>query len=107
MALTEKHLNEYSFADFLREFQESVLEGYRLDLESNERFPQKFGSHLSAILVKPTGEPVSLPQHLVESLERAMQNEDFTSVPDTEVTSEVTSEVTKELPVVKPRKTRE
>ena len=75
MALTEKHLNEYSFADFLREFQEAVLEGYRLDLESNERFPQKFGSHLSAILVKPAGEPVSLPQYLVESLERAMQDE--------------------------------
>lgn len=52
MALTEKHLDEYNFADFLREFQEAVLEGYRLDLDSNERYPQKFGSHLSAILVK-------------------------------------------------------
>ena len=61
MALTEKHLNEYSFADFLREFQEAVLEGYRLDLESNERFPQKFGSHLSAILVKPEDTTLVVP----------------------------------------------
>lgn len=70
MALTEKHLNEYIFADFLREFQEAVLEGYRLDLESNERFPQKFGSHLSAILVKSEDTTFVLPTEPVVSKTR-------------------------------------
>ena len=78
MALTEKHLDEYNFADFLREFQEAVLEGYRLDLDSNERFPQKFGSHLSAILVKSEEstaviEPVIEPEVTKEEPEVKVQ----------------------------------
>lgn len=39
-------IEEYSFHDFLAKFQEAVISGYRLNLESNDLFPQKYGSHL-------------------------------------------------------------
>lgn len=44
-------IEEYSFHEFLASFQEAVLEGYRLDLESNENFPTKYGDFLSTVLV--------------------------------------------------------
>jgi hypothetical protein len=47
----EKSISEYTFHEFLEQFQKAILEGYRLDLASNERFPQRYGSHLAAILV--------------------------------------------------------
>ena len=45
-------IEEYSFHEFLDKFQTAVLDGYRLDLESNERFPQRFGTLSTVILVK-------------------------------------------------------
>ena len=45
-------IEEYSFHEFLDKFQQAVLEGYRLDLESNERFPQRFGTLSTVILIK-------------------------------------------------------
>lgn len=45
-------IEEYSFHEFLDKFQQAVLEGYHLDLESNERFPQRFGTLSTVILVK-------------------------------------------------------
>lgn len=43
-------IEAYSFADFLTEFQEAVLNGFYLDLETNEYFPQKYGDHLFVVL---------------------------------------------------------
>ena len=45
-------IEEYSFAEFLKYFEQAVLDGYRLDLESNDNFPQKYGSHLTVTLVE-------------------------------------------------------
>lgn len=53
MKQQELMIEDYSFADFLLRFQEAVVDGYRLDLESNERFPQKFGDHLTVTVVQP------------------------------------------------------
>ena len=53
MKQQELMIEDYSFADFLLRFQEAVVNGYRLDLESNERFPQKFGDHLTVTVVQP------------------------------------------------------
>lgn len=47
-----KMINEYSFHEFLASFQEAVIDGWRLDLSSNELFPQRYGSHLSTGMVK-------------------------------------------------------
>lgn len=46
-----KHIEAYSFHEFLQAFQEAVLQGYRVDVETNEHFPQKYGDYLSAIVV--------------------------------------------------------
>lgn len=56
--MKEVHINEFSFHEFLQQFQDAVEAGYRLDLSSNERFPQKYGSHLEVTLVLPEEEPV-------------------------------------------------
>lgn len=48
-------IEEYSFAEFLQSFQTCVLDDYRLDVQTNDNFPQKFGDYMTAILVpKPT-----------------------------------------------------
>ena len=52
-----KFVEDYVFHEFLLRFQTAVQEGFVLDLDSNERFPQKFGSHLTVTLVKLEDEP--------------------------------------------------
>ncbi len=56
-------INEYSFHEFLVQFQRAVLQGYRLNLDTNETFPQKYGDHLSVILEPP--EEVSVPSTVI------------------------------------------
>lgn len=46
-----KRIEAYSFHEFLQSYQEAVLEGFRLDIETNEHFPQKFGDYLAVVLV--------------------------------------------------------
>lgn len=62
-----KMINEYSFHEFLASFQEAVIDGWRLDLSSNDLFPQRFGSHLSTGMIKPhnINETLNLPTTLV------------------------------------------
>lgn len=47
-------VEEYSFHEFLATFQQAVIEGYRLDLNTNENFPFKYGDFLSVVLVPQT-----------------------------------------------------
>lgn len=54
-------IEEYSFAEFLKYFEKAVLDGYRLDLESNDNFPQKYGSHLTVTLVEADVVPDVVP----------------------------------------------
>ena len=102
----EKLINEYTFANFLEAFQNAVLEGYRLDLDSNRLYPQKFGSHLYVGLVKadevevPAETPVESP--VVASQEAASE---VAEVPTEEVPEEVPV-VTPDAPVVTPVGTR-
>lgn len=51
--MKELKISEYSFHEFLSTFQNAVIDGFRLDLDSNERFPQKFGSHMEVTMVVP------------------------------------------------------
>lgn len=87
---TNLKIEAYSFAEFLTEFQEAVLQGFRLDLDSNENFPQKFGDHLYAILV---------PSDAFE----IVAEEEVVSEP--EVQTEVTPEV-QPTPSTRTRKSR-
>lgn len=61
-------IEEYSFAEFLNDFQTAVLDGYRLDLESNDNFPQKYGSHLTVTLV----EAEAIVAEVVAAVEQAV-----------------------------------
>lgn len=51
--MKELKISEYSFHEFLSAFQRAVIDGFRLDLDSNERFPQKYGSHMEVTMVVP------------------------------------------------------
>lgn len=44
-------IEAYSFAEFLQEYQEAVLNGYSLDVETNEHYPVKYGDYLTVTLV--------------------------------------------------------
>lgn len=79
--MKELKISEYSFHEFLSTFQQAVIDGFRLDLDSNERFPQKFGSHMEVTLVTPE-------EVLTEEVPEAVAN------PEAEA----------EVPVVKTRK---
>lgn len=59
-------IEEYSFAEFLKYFEQAVLDGYRLDLESNDNFPQKYGSHLTVTLVEAAEVALAVPDEVVE-----------------------------------------
>lgn len=57
-------IEEYSFHEFLKHFQDAVLEGFYLDLESNDNFPQKFGDYLTVTLV--AGQYTPEPEFAIE-----------------------------------------
>lgn len=57
--MQELKISEFSFHEFLVEFQQAVQDGYKLDLASNDRFPQRYGSHLEVTLVKVSEEVVT------------------------------------------------
>lgn len=44
-------IEAYSFAEFLQEYQEAVLNGYFLDVETNEHYPIKYGDYLTVTLI--------------------------------------------------------
>ena len=74
----KKSIQAYSLAEALKAAQDGALEGYSVDLESNEGYPQQFGSMIVFSLVK--NESVA----------------EVTSEETTEVTSDVTVENTPE-----------
>lgn len=41
----KKEIHTYSLVDTLLELQAAVLDGYTLDVETNEGYPQLFGTH--------------------------------------------------------------
>jgi hypothetical protein len=89
--MKELKISEFSFHEFLSTFQEAVIDGYRLDLDSNERFPQKYGSHLEVTLVQP--EKFVLVAELPEEVP-LVQPEKFVLV----------AELPEEVPLVQPEK---
>lgn len=48
----KKSVQAYSLAEALKAAQDGALEGYSVDLESNEGYPQQFGSMIVFSLVK-------------------------------------------------------
>lgn len=48
-----KRIETYSLYEFCQAVQESIIEGWRFDFNSNELFPTAFGSMLVTGMVKP------------------------------------------------------
>ena len=65
-----KEVTSYSFYEFCRDAQEAILQGYRFDFESNERFPQAFGSLMTAGMIK-----VNEEQLVTDALEQIYSDE--------------------------------
>lgn len=47
-----KRIEAYSIADFVKQIQEAVLEGYKTNLEDNEKYPLQIGVGFYATLDK-------------------------------------------------------
>ena len=47
----------YSLAEALQRAQDGITMGYTIDLESNEGYPQQFGSMITFTLIKTKDEP--------------------------------------------------
>lgn len=47
-----KRIETYSLYEFCQAVQQSIIEGWRFDFESNENFPTAFGSMLVTGMVK-------------------------------------------------------
>jgi hypothetical protein len=56
-----KKIETYSLYEFCQAVQQSILEGWRFDFESNENFPTAFGSMLITGMVKPAVKVESKP----------------------------------------------
>ena len=75
-----KQIETYSLYEFCQAVEQAVIDGYRFDFESNERFPQAFGSLMTAGMIKQE-----------EVKQEAQQEPEQASEPEVE-----------EKPVVKP-----
>ena len=47
-----KTIETYSLYEFCQAVEQAVIDGYRFDFDSNSRFPQAFGSLMTAGMVK-------------------------------------------------------
>ena len=47
-----KQIETYSLYEFCQAVEQAVLDGYRFDFESNERFPTQFGTLMVAGMIK-------------------------------------------------------
>lgn len=69
-------IEEYEFGAFLQAFQDAVLQGYVLDLDSNEHYPQKWGSAMEVTLVSTNFQPVEeLPEDGPEAIKELLEKE--------------------------------
>lgn len=74
-----KKIETYSLYEFCQAVQQSVIEGWRFDFESNELFPTAFGSMLVTGMVKAESK-IKGPTELVTE-----DNTEDTPVVNTEV----------------------
>lgn len=86
-------IEEYEFGAFLQAFQDAILEGYVLDLDSSEHYPQKFGTMMEVTLVSTNFQPAEA--EVVEDISEVTQEVDknTTQVDEKVNTEEVVEEV--------------
>jgi hypothetical protein len=60
-----KRIETYSLYEFCQAVEQSVIEGWRFDFESNDLFPTAFGSMLVTGMVKKPEDKVLVPSQLI------------------------------------------
>lgn len=55
-----RHIDAYSIAEFLVEVQKAFQDGYVLDLDSNENYPQAVGVRYFVGMVQPEGQTIKV-----------------------------------------------
>ena len=71
-----KQIETYSLYEFCQAVEQAVIDGYRFDFESNERFPQAFGSLMTAGMVKVDDVKVEEPEQEITPIEVTQVTED-------------------------------
>lgn len=61
-----KRIETYSLYEFCQAVQQSIIEGWRFDFDSNELFPTAFGSMLVTGMVKAEDKPKEIVQQHTE-----------------------------------------
>lgn len=61
-----KRIETYSLYEFCQAVQQSIIEGWRFDFDSNELFPTVFGSMLVTGMVKAEDKPKEIVQQHTE-----------------------------------------
>lgn len=75
-------IEEYEFGAFLQAFQDAILQGYVLDLDTNDHYPQKFGTMMEVTLVSTNFQPVD------ENTEVTQEVDESTTQVEEKVTTE-------------------
>lgn len=60
-----KRIETYSLYEFCQAVEQSIIEGWRFDFESNDLFPTAFGSMLVTGMVKKPEDKVLVPSQLI------------------------------------------
>lgn len=60
-----KRIEAYSIAEFVQQVQQAIRDGYELDLDTNDNYPQQFGTLFTCGVV-PTQVPTQ-PSNFVDS----------------------------------------
>lgn len=83
-------IEQHSLWEFLKDVQEATLKGYVLDLDTNEYFPQSYGSYYSVTLVKESIVADYSEVPVVASLEQSQAvDPDFVEVKEEPVVAPV------------------
>lgn len=61
-----KKIETYSLYEFCQSVQQSIIEGWRFDFDSNELFPTAYGSMLITGMVKADAKPKEIVQEYTE-----------------------------------------
>jgi hypothetical protein len=72
-----KAIETYSLFEFCQKIQESILQGFRFDFESNQNFPTAFGSMLVCGMVR-----VNEDRMVKMNAEKEVQPEDIDGTPE-------------------------
>lgn len=96
--MTTKRITEFTFLDFMKSVEESILEGYRLDFDNIDNVPQRFGNtyecgmkQKEVMVISPMLTPEQVQELMKGGIMLADSTAELPAAPS--VTSEVSPDV--------------